>query len=75
MTPMDTRLTETVVAITEAASKAGIPDTQQAFVLMLSALAIADRNCQRGCSRDSFMKMAGCVYDKLRGSLGGGVRT
>ncbi len=58
----------------QMANAAGLPETDQAFALLLTALAIADKNTRGGCSREAFLRMSATVYDKLRRSLGSGER-
>lgn len=54
------------------AKASGLPDREAAFSLMLTALAVSDRSIKDGCARDTFLKMAGIVYDRLRVALATG---
>lgn len=56
------------------ATASGLPDTDQAFTLMLTALAISDRNSPGGCTRETFVKMAEVVYERSRRALAAGAQ-
>jgi len=54
------------------ATASGLSDHQQAFALMLTACALADRGMPLGCSREDFLHLAGIVHDRVRKALAGG---
>jgi hypothetical protein len=66
------RFVDAIIGLGNAAKGAGLSDPDQAMALLVAALAIADRNSREGCDRDTFIKMAAVVHDKVRRSLAGG---
>lgn len=64
--------TDSLIGFGNLATAAGLPETEQAFALMLTALTIADKNTPLGCTRETYLEMAGIVYDRLRAALSSG---
>lgn len=65
---------DSLIGFGQLATASGLQETDQAFALLLTALAIADMNSPNGCSRETFLNMAGYTYDKLRRALQGGTK-
>jgi hypothetical protein len=64
-----------LVRLTEAVTTAGMRSERLAFELLFIALALSDRNSRHGCSRATFLEMAGIVYDKSRVALAAGPKS
>jgi len=64
---------ESLTGLCNLAKASGLPDPEQSFALMLTALALADRAYPTGCSREKFVRMAAVVHDRLRNALKSGV--
>ena len=63
---------DSLIGMGNLATASGLPEHEQAFALLLTALALADKNTPGGCSRETFLEMAATTYDKLRRALQGG---
>jgi hypothetical protein len=70
--PIESWFISALVHATEAATSAGMRDEKQAFELLFIALGLSDRNSRHGCSRATFLTMAGMAYDKCRAALAAG---
>lgn len=65
---------DSVLGLCNLAKASGLSDERTSFALLLTALALADRNSKDGFSREDFLMMAGVVHDSLRSALNRGAQ-
>jgi len=66
------RLVDGIIGLTNLASAAGTPAADQVWSLLVSALAIVDREMPMGTPREEWLAVCAHVYDQVRGALAKG---
>jgi len=63
---------EGVIGLDNLAAAGGVHTTERVWSLLLTALAVTDREVHHGVPREEWLNMCAHVYDQIRGALAAG---
>lgn len=65
-------LMEGIVGLANLAEASGMPTTERVWALLVTTLALVDREMPMGTPRDEWLSVCAHVYDQARGALASG---
>jgi len=65
-------LMEGIVGLTNLAQASGMPSTERVWALLVTTLALVDREMPMGTPREEWLSVCAHVYDQVRGALASG---